>query len=325
MFPQPRFFPVKQWPATTTRAGYAGLGAGWAWPGDLSYTTSDADEAPIVYGKVGTWTANKWRAELELSYREHDIEGGTAATSLGGDATVTALMFNMLYDLNVDSELYAGIKPYIGAGAGGAMVATDGTGPLYTVDEEETVFAGQLLAGLNVPITDSVVMDVGYRYFDTLGADISNGIATTEESFSAHTATLGLRWVFGASEPPPPPAPEPVPEPKEALFKIYFPFDDSNLTSEAQETVQEIAAQYKDEQVIRILVQGNTDTSGSNTYNDNLSQARAASVREGLIANGIPAEWIVTEALGETNPAVQTGDGVKEPLNRRAEVLITLE
>ena len=220
------------------KSWYAGLGAGWAWADDLAYTTSDADEAPAIYGKIGKPVFNNnWRAELDLSYRDHDVGGGAPATSVNGDATVTALMVNLIRDLNV--ELPAGITPYIGAGIGGAQVAADGTGPVYTVDEEEIVAAGQLLAGLNVPVTETVFLDLGYKYFDTLGADVSNGVASPEESFGAHSANIGLRWVFGAAEEPAPvaPPPPPVEEPKEALFKIYFPFDESRLTAEAQETV----------------------------------------------------------------------------------------
>jgi outer membrane protein OmpA-like peptidoglycan-associated protein len=315
---------------------YAGVGGGWAMSDDVVMTSEDPDDGWFAYGKVGTWTSpNRWRAELELSYREHDFggvgpnAGGVIAvipSTINGDFSVTALMFNMLYDFSMN-----GVSPYVGAGAGGAIVEVAGSttpATAYVIDEQETVLAGQLMAGLNFNVSENVVFDVGYRYFDTLGADISNGFATREESFAAHIVTAGLRFTFGAPAEPEyvaPPPPPPVAEPKEATFKIYFPFDESRLTSEAQSTVSEIASQYKDKQVIRILVQGNTDTSGSNAYNDRLSQARAASVREGLIAAGIPADWIVTEALGENNPAVQTGDGVKEPLNRRAEVVITLE
>ena len=315
---------------------YLGLGGGWAMSDEVVMTTEDPDDGWLLYGEVGTWTSSNWRVELELSHREHDFGGTTpiiagvavapSTAAINGDFSVTALMFNMMRDFSMN-----GVSPYVGAGAGAAWIdATGSTSPAssYVVAEEEAVVAGQFLVGLNFDVAENATFDIGYRYFDTLGVDISNGFATREEDFAAHIVTAGLRFTFGAQEPEPPappPPPPPPPEPKEAIFKIYFPFDESGLTSDAQSIVTEIAEQYKDQQVVRILVQGNTDTSGSNAYNDRLSQDRAASVRAGLIASGIPAEWIVTEALGETNPDVVTGDGVKEPLNRRAEVVITLE
>jgi OOP family OmpA-OmpF porin len=101
---------------------------------------------------------------------------------------------------------------------------------------------------------------------------------------------------------------------------VFFDWDKYNLTPEAQQIVQAAAEAARKDGYARIVVTGHTDTSGSAEYNEGLSQRRADSVREALVDLGLPAEQITTRALGETSPLVPTGDGVREPQNRRAEI-----
>ncbi len=68
------------------------------------------------------------------------------------------------------------------------------------------------------------------------------------------------------------------------------------------------------------MVVGHTDTVGSPAYNNALSMRRSGAVKDGLIGNGIPANAISTAGRGESELMVQTGDGVKEPQNRRATI-----
>jgi Outer membrane protein and related peptidoglycan-associated (lipo)proteins len=65
-----------------------------------------------------------------------------------------------------------------------------------------------------------------------------------------------------------------------------------------------------------VNVYGYTDTAGSAAYNEGLSKRRADSVAKALRDAGVQVVAEIPE--GETNLAVQTGDGVAEPLNRRA-------
>lgn len=97
-------------------------------------------------------------------------------------------------------------------------------------------------------------------------------------------------------------------------WTIYFGFNKSNLTSEAQAVVQEISK--LDDKSFGVV--GHTDTSGSNAYNNALGERRATSVANALKANGKSTCSVSSD--GETNLAVATGDGVREPLNRRAVV-----
>lgn len=108
---------------------------------------------------------------------------------------------------------------------------------------------------------------------------------------------------------------------------VYFEWDESDLTSEAaaviDRAVRQIAARG-DCSVSTVAVGGYTDRSGAAAYNVRLSARRAAVVRDALVARGIGADLISTEAFGETQPAKPTADGVREPLNRRSEVVIVV-
>jgi outer membrane protein OmpA-like peptidoglycan-associated protein len=71
------------------------------------------------------------------------------------------------------------------------------------------------------------------------------------------------------------------------------------------------------------VVIGYTDSSGSTRYNVRLSERRAKAVADALVGLGVPAGSLQVDWRGESELAVQTGDGVKEPLNRRATITIT--
>lgn len=104
-------------------------------------------------------------------------------------------------------------------------------------------------------------------------------------------------------------------------YTVYFEFNKSNLTGDAQHIVNEAAAAAK-HGTARIVVDGYTDLAGTAQYNQGLSVRRANAVKAALIADGIPASRISVHGFGKTNPAVPTPDGVREPRNRRAVVVI---
>jgi outer membrane protein OmpA-like peptidoglycan-associated protein len=99
---------------------------------------------------------------------------------------------------------------------------------------------------------------------------------------------------------------------------VFFDFNKSNLTAEAQSVVAEAAKTAKSGGYVHILVTGHTDTVGSHSYNQALSERRAASVKDGLVAQGVDANDIATEGKSFDDPLVPTGPNVREPQNRRA-------
>jgi len=104
---------------------------------------------------------------------------------------------------------------------------------------------------------------------------------------------------------------------------IYYEFD-RGQSAETRNTINRILDIGEFCRVDNIRVVGHTDTSGSAAYNLNLSKRRAKDARDELVRQGINGNIISSEGKGETEPFVPTGDGVKEQLNRRTEVLITL-
>jgi len=104
---------------------------------------------------------------------------------------------------------------------------------------------------------------------------------------------------------------------------IYYEFD-RGQSPETRATINRILDIGEFCQVENIQVVGHTDTSGSAAYNLQLSERRAKDAKDELVRQGINSTVISSKGMGETQPFVPTGDGVKEQLNRRTEVLIKL-
>jgi len=104
-------------------------------------------------------------------------------------------------------------------------------------------------------------------------------------------------------------------------YTVYFEFNKANLTGDARHIVDEAAAAAK-HGTARVVVDGYTDLAGTAQYNQGLSVRRANAVKAALVADGISASRISVQGFGKTHPAVPTPDGVREPRNRRAVVVI---
>ncbi|AAK24809.1 OmpA family protein [Caulobacter vibrioides] len=118
--------------------------------------------------------------------------------------------------------------------------------------------------------------------------------------------------------PPPPPAPPPAYEARE--FIVYFPFDSAVLDESGQIVLVAAANYAKSGNATRIVVVGHADTAGPDAYNIGLSERRAKATADTLVNLGISASTIAVDWKGESAPAVATGDGVSEPLNRRVTI-----
>ncbi|MEH6677970.1 OmpA family protein, partial [Phenylobacterium sp.] len=103
-------------------------------------------------------------------------------------------------------------------------------------------------------------------------------------------------------------------------FVVYFPFDQYILTPEAQAVVSEAANYAQGGNATQVVVIGHTDSSGSPAYNVRLSERRAKAVADQLVGMGVNQGALQVDWKGESQLAVPTGDGVKEPLNRRSTI-----
>ena len=337
------------WPEGISTEGDAALRDGapahWTW-------ATDDDWAGFV--RLGYQFNPNWRAELEGGYRPGDITSvrgnpvrqqpyalctpgvtrTTAAPTCGspsGSIDSWSLMVNVLYDLAPDSW----INPYVGAGLGinrldvSALGQFSGVGPVtasnpaiqnLTVDDDDIAVAWQAIAGASIKATDKLKIDVTYRWFATsehswqsTGSNVIQP-GTFAGEYKDQSVTVGLRYSFAS---PPPPV---AYEAKE--FIVYFPFDQYVLTPEAQSVVSEAANYATSGHATKLVVVGHTDTSGSPKYNAKLSERRAKAVADALVGAGVAADTLAVDWKGESAPAVATGDGVKEPLNRRSTISI---
>jgi outer membrane protein OmpA-like peptidoglycan-associated protein len=105
-------------------------------------------------------------------------------------------------------------------------------------------------------------------------------------------------------------------------FIVYFGSGQATLTARAQQILDEVASVIQ-RSPARVTLAGHTDRRGSNIYNVELSQRYANAVRDYLMARGVRADAITVQAYGEARPVVRTGDGVREPQNRRVEITLT--
>jgi OmpA-OmpF porin, OOP family len=334
--------------AQQTSGPYLGIagGANFARDADVSgtgiNTDLEFDTGWAGLGTVGYGFGNGLRLELELGYRTNDVDSISGQATANGDANVWSGMLNLLYDIPTGTSF----TPYIGAGLGYARVKFDGAGPLngaaVSVDDSDSVFAYQGILGVAYGLTQNLKLALDYRYFGTQDPEFnaSNGV-TVDGEYSAHTVLVGLRWEFGAPAPRPqpqpavavpPPAPPPAPQaapppppPAPAIqrsFLVFFDFDRSNITQEADRVIREAAGNAKRGSVSRINVTGHADRSGPDRYNMALSMRRADAVKAVLIREGVPADQITVVGRGETQPLVPTADGVREPQNRRVEIVL---
>ena len=121
----------------------------------------------------------------------------------------------------------------------------------------------------------------------------------------------------------PTPAPVAAPAPAPAqTYLVFFDWDKTDLTPRAIEVVSNAAAASRAQTVTTINVSGYTDTSGSPAYNQRLSVRRAKAVEAQLISDGVPASEIEIHGFGATHLLVPTGPGVREPQNRRVEIVL---
>jgi outer membrane protein OmpA-like peptidoglycan-associated protein len=274
------------------------LGSGTIYP-DIGWAAGGM----IGYDFVGP------RVEIEGIYRRNTATVGSGPfNSFGAAKDDTAIMANILYDFNAGGT----IVPYIGAGAGVAFVRTSALG----LSTDTTQFAYQAILGVGYNIDPMFRVNLDARYYGTTSPNfVSNTYSNNNISLMA-----SLQVRFGApTVAPPPPAPPPA---QTNSFMVFFDWDRSNLSQQALATIGQAANAYKTKGSARVVATGHADRSGPENYNMALSLRRANAVKDALVQNGVPATAISVVGKGESQPLVPTADGVREPQNRRVEIVV---
>jgi outer membrane protein OmpA-like peptidoglycan-associated protein len=285
---------------------YIGAEGGLNWL--LNSSNYNMDLGYAVGGKVGYDFVGP-RVELEGMYRSNNGRGtanfGNIFSNSAGRIEQVSVMANALYDFFPGAV----VTPYIGAGLGVAFADNAINGCSLC----STQFAYQGMIGLGWNATQNIRVDLEGRYYGTTnpGNYENNNIAVM----------LGVSYKFGqpAVAAPLPPAPA---APTAPSFMVFFDWDRSNLSQQALSTIQQAADAYRTKGSARVTATGHTDTSGPASYNMALSLRRANAVKDALVRDGVPATAISVIGKGETDLLVPTGDGVREPQNRRVEIVL---
>jgi OOP family OmpA-OmpF porin len=103
---------------------------------------------------------------------------------------------------------------------------------------------------------------------------------------------------------------------------VLFDFNSSTLTPAANDVLAQISNRLTDGVVKGVLIKGYTDSVGSDAYNDKLSKLRAESVAAFLVSQGVAAEKIHTEGLGESQPVADNATEEGRAKNRRVEIVV---
>jgi OmpA-OmpF porin, OOP family len=313
-------------------------------------TASDAKMrsriGPAAVVALGYGLGNGIRLEFEGDYRNNRFSQGRDfgfPAAAGGNEVKYGPMFNVLYDLTgLIPFPYA--APYAGVGVGYQWAHFDKvhaygqTGfPRFDSDDTRGALAYQAILGVVLPFQflPSLATTIEYRFLGLAHRDYdvtataAPGAATPGKlkfgnDFN-HSLLIGVRYNFGAPTPPSPEAPTPTAAPAPAAarsYLVFFDWDKATLTDRARAIVKEAAENSTRVQYTRLEVNGYTDTSGTPRYNKGLSERRARTVAAELVRDGVPQNAINVQGLGDTNLLVPTGPGVREPQNRRVEIII---
>jgi opacity protein-like surface antigen len=279
-------------------------------------------------GVRGGWEWGPWRFEEEYSYRQNGardllVGPGFSIKGVGGNRHSNSIMTNVLYDFTVG---YA-ITPHVGFGVGAVDVfdglKLPGIGQLF--NNSSWQFGYQGIAGIRYNLSPTFTLDLDYRY-----------LATTQPTFNIPNTNLRYRTGYHTNNfvasliyrfaPPPPPAPAPVSAPPPAppppqVFLVFFDWDRADITPAGMDILRQAANAYKAGGSVRLQVTGYTDLSGSAGYNQRLSLRRANNVAKALANLGVARNDMAVSGRGENDPRVPTAQGVREPQNRRVEIV----
>ena len=284
------------------------------------YRSADPDEfsAPQGFARVGA------------PYPGGNYDGVRGRTSN------LSFMVNALLDFGSDD----GINGFVGGGVGVSR-----TKAKYSIDrsdgpflnDSDTDFAYQGLAGVRAPLTRNIDAGLKYRFLTQDDVRLTGASGQRIDTrWRSHSLLGSFIFNFGTPEPvaevippapppyvappPPPPYVPPVAQCNTGPYIVFFELDKSDITPAAASVLDNAIASYRDCGNARVMLAGHTDRSASVRYNLALSQRRNASVQSYMTGRGIPSGVITSEAFGESQPRVPTADGVREPQNRRVEI-----
>jgi outer membrane protein OmpA-like peptidoglycan-associated protein len=161
--------------------------------------------------------------------------------------------------------------------------------------------------------------------FNQTATQYSNAFFPGDKKLTTNVVFLwaGVRMRFGIEAPAAPVEVKAAPAAAPArTYLVFFDWDKADLTDRAKQIIADAARASSHTNTTKIEVDGHADTSGTHQYNQALSLKRAQAVGAELVRDGVPQNIIMISAFGDTRPLVPTGPGIREPQNRRVEIVL---
>jgi outer membrane protein OmpA-like peptidoglycan-associated protein len=265
---------------------------------------------------------------------EGDIEGAYQLKSFQDPAPKVAVDDRLYFDASLRGKAGFSFDRFLAYGTAGGALGDVSTrysiGPFTWLPARGIRLGWTAGGGIDYAVTNNWEVGLEYRYTDLGSHSVANAVFADTNELTYNVVRVGLTYRF--APPPPPPMMEPAPMPAAApamappppvrTFLVFFDFDKSNLTPDARRVIEAAAASYKATGAARIDVAGYTDLAGTQAYNLRLSQRRADAVSAYLMAQGVSKRVLDVKWFGKEHPRVPTPDGVREPQNRRVEIMM---
>ncbi len=202
---------------------------------DLGFGGSVIDKAVTFDNDTGFdgalfvgYDLGAFRLEAEVSYKKAGV--GDISTDIflpgsispgtypadSGNSSALSFMVNSMLDFGPDD----GLSGFIGGGVGQARVSFSNVrvfsnAPAF-LDDSDTAFAWQVLAGVRYPVGSNVDLTARYRFFNVNSLTFDDGSDRGKARWRSHSVLAGITYNFGGPPPPPPvyvPPPPPPPSP----------------------------------------------------------------------------------------------------------------
>jgi len=313
----------------------------------------------VVAGRFG-YQWGPWSLEEEIAFRHNTmfhffhVGAGNSNALFQGARDSKAFLTNLLYEFAIPDirlgsfNFHSPVTIHVGAGVGAVNVVDGvsftphppgffsafGSSGGTLLHANEWAFGYDGIAGVRYEINPNLFLDLDYGYLATTpitfhnkasaagGAGVFSGLSY-KSSYEKHDCVVSLVVKFGVPSSPPALA-APVPAaPARNVYLVFFDWDAYNVTPAGMRVVERAADQYKAGGRVRLELAGYADLSGSAGYNQRLSERRANAVADALARLGVPRGDMAVSGHGIDNPRIPTALGVREPQNRRVEIVFS--
>lgn len=339
--------------AATAQAGewtgpYVGLEGGYGWGQSTGGLRVGGFAIPYDVRPDGVIGGAHLGYDYQWGHLVLGVVGDAEGADISGRDITTAAQFQTKllneFDASIRGKVGLAFDRFMVYGTGGVAFGSVKTqyscptcnnapGPYDTINDMRVGWTAG--AGAAYEIDPRWSAAVEYRYTDLGRQRFADPITTASDSgnkFTFSAVQLAVSYHFWPRRPMAPepapivpamaPVPVPPAPPPQHAFIVFFDFDRYDLTPEARLVVEEAAKAFRVSGYARIELNGYTDLAGTQQYNLKLSQRRATTVAEYLAHLGVPRPAMNVMWHGKENPRVPTPDGMRDPHNRRVEIMM---